>query len=313
MVYARKMTQTWDRYERGHLAPAKRLPVIVLASIAFFGGRLRSANCSLSRTAGFEQAGKHIRGATEARPDEGAFCTARGRLRRERYLREDRRWRHVMTLDEEGNAPLLMHQGSLGVVSAVFVLGLVFGIVTAMYASRALLTRGELAWVSSQLSLVPVGTQPFGDETIVTLTRTACEGTCPSYEVKLYGSGRVEFRGVAFVCAKTPPATRVNPMEVKRLVDGLLARSFSTMPSYANHDMTDNPIAVVSLQYGGKRHQVEHVLGDVTAPRLLYLIEERVDEIAGTSAWLGVQKGWQRMCTTVDGKYVPVEHDTPSI
>ena len=194
-------------------------------------------------------------------------------------------------------------------VSAVFLLGSVFGIVAGLYGSGALLTRIELAWLASQQPLVSAGSQPLGDETVVTLTRTTCEGTCPAYKVTLYGSGRVEFRGDAYVCEKSPRATRVDPIAVKRLVDGLLALGFSTMPSYTDQGVTDNPTATISVKHGGTTHGVEHYRGDANAPRLLFLIEARIDEVAGTSAWLGVQKGWQRMCMTADGKFVPTEPD----
>ncbi len=203
--------------------------------------------------------------------------------------------------------PLRHHRQAWIVVIAVVVLCAIYFCISWMYQARVLLTGSELAWKLSQQAAAPSGAQLAGNDTAVTLTRTTCEGTCPDYVMTVYGSGRVEFRGRAFVCDKSPPAAQVDPAAVRRLVDGLVAAGFSKMPSYTKQEWSDNPSATVTLKQGSTVHTVEHYHGDRSAPRLLSMMEERIDEVAGSAAWLATWDGRQYVCTGPGGEPVPIQ------
>jgi hypothetical protein len=204
--------------------------------------------------------------------------------------------------DELSGLPKLTPQRTLVVVGAVLLMLGLLGALAWLYQTRIALTGPEQRWVSSQQASASTSKSSLGDETVLTLRRSRCvEGFCPAYEVTIYGSGRVEFRGQAFVCEKAPPAGKVDPQSVKRLVDGLRAVEFLKMPSHTLNDVTDAPTSVVILKQGTSAHAVEHYHGDLRAPRLLTWIEDRIDEVANTSAWIGVREGSRLVCTQPDG------------
>lgn len=199
--------------------------------------------------------------------------------------------------DEPSGEPPQNPARSLLVVAAVL---LVIGVPAALawlYQERFLLTAAEYAWVSSQRApLAGNGGDAAAAEPVLTLRRSRCFGECPAYELDVFASGRVEFRGEAFVCETAPPPAQVDPRSVRRLVDGMRAAGFANMPDYTRQDATDHHTVTVTLRDRGVVRTVEHYRGDAQAPRLLAWIEDRIDEVAGTSAWTGTWRDGQRRC-----------------
>ena len=143
----------------------------------------------------------------------------------------------------------------------------------------------ESAWLASQQpSHEPV--PPLADDVRISLTRTGCDGSCPSYEVLLYGSGRVQFVGIANVCESHPKPVMIGRADVARIVRGLDAVGFDAMPSYTDAGPDHDRIASVALRRSGEMHIVEHSHGDLLAPRLLGWIEQRIDDVARTKQWI---------------------------
>jgi hypothetical protein len=142
----------------------------------------------------------------------------------------------------------------------------------------------ESAWLASQQpSHEPVA--PLADDVRISLSRTGCDGSCPAYVVSLYGSGRVEFDGIANVCESHPRPVAIGRAAVARIVQGLDAVGFDAMPSYTDAGPDHNRIASITLRRGGAAHIVEHSHGDVLAPRLLGWIEQRIDDVSRTARW----------------------------
>jgi len=173
-----------------------------------------------------------------------------------------------------------------------------------LHESKVILSSQESAWLASQRSPASQAVTPLGDETIVSMQRLGCFGWCPQYEVSLFGSGRVEFRGHRFVCQKTPPFAQVDPGEVAALVRGFVNARFHEMPSYTDEDATDAETIQLTLKRAGSVHTVNHYEGDIEAPRILTWMEDRVDEVANTSTWIGTVEGQaidEATCTLPDG------------
>jgi len=196
----------------------------------------------------------------------------------------------------------LIHQRAIVVVGAVL---LILGLLAAfswLYDVRVFLTDVEHRWISSQRSSSTAVTEPpLGVDTVVTLRRTECYGFCPAYEVSIFGSGRVEFHGEAYVCEQAPAVATVDQSSVRQLVDGMLSVGFMQMPSYVHYVMSDAPTAIVTLRQGDSMHTVAHYHGDPQAPRLVSWIEDRIDEVARTSARLPVADGLRLVCVAPDG------------
>jgi Domain of unknown function (DUF6438) len=133
-----------------------------------------------------------------------------------------------------------------------------------------------------------------------------CMGTCPAYQLSIFGSGRVEFNGEAFVCEKRPATAQIDPASIQTLLKGLDIVAFDRMPDYTREDATDAPTATVTLKRPTGLHVVRHYRGDNSAPRLLNWIEDRIDEVAGSAPWTGVHEHHRRYCIEKDGTKRPI-------
>ena len=194
---------------------------------------------------------------------------------------------------------------SFVIVGAVLALGLMLLAIYALYALKISPLQTEALWFASQEKQNQHLAQAQ-DGTVVTLVRHTCFGDCPAYSVSVHASGRVEFHGEAYVCDSRPAPIVVDPGLVAQLVDGLTTIRFEKMPSYTRIDVTDHPGATLTLKTPNALHVVEHYHGDRAAPRLLNLIEDRIDEVSESSRWVGVQdKDFNRECTLNNGSKRP--------
>lgn len=198
--------------------------------------------------------------------------------------------RYMLAQDDHSDDDLVSSQNqrpSTAVVGGFIALLLLIGGIAFLYSTKLAPTSLEQQWIISQQSSAPSNKPPLTDSTQIELQRTQCYGTCPAYRVKIFGSGRVEFYGEAFVCQKMPKPVFINPASVQQLIDGLTTAGFFNMPDYTSYDVTDNPSAIITVNTESQSNRVEHYHGDAKAPRLLTLIEARIDEIANTEAWIG--------------------------
>lgn len=174
-------------------------------------------------------------------------------------------------------------------------------------------TRIEEKWLLSQKPEAPRSATIFGDDAVVTLERSSCFGPCPIYTVSIYGSGRVQFTGIGYVCRKNPFPTLVDRNLVAQLMNGMINAKFESIPSYSDAVFaTDASDATITLAHDGHRHLVVRNHADGSAPRLLGMIEQRIDDVAGISTWIGKQTDSGRVCLASDGTMVPVKFDLPN-
>ncbi len=99
----------------------------------------------------------------------------------------------------------------------------------------------------------------------------------------------------------------MDPTEVAKLVEGLKVGGFEKMPNYVQEDATDAATSRLVLIRSDIQHSVEHYHGDIAAPRLLDMMEIRVDEVAQTARWLPRRNGSEMVCTLADGTTRPLE------
>jgi hypothetical protein len=164
----------------------------------------------------------------------------------------------------------------------------------------------ENSWLATQHTPPQQGLPPLDDDTVIALHRMRCMGTCPAYQLSIFGSGRVEFNGEAFVCEKGPATAQIDPASIQTLLKGLATVGFDNMPNYTREDVTDAPTATVTLKRPTGLHIVHHYHGDDSAPRLLNWIEDRIDEVAGSAPWTGVHEHHGRYCIEKDGTKQPI-------
>jgi len=130
-----------------------------------------------------------------------------------------------------------------------------------------------------------------GSPVMVTLERTACYGRCPIYKVTVLRDGTVRWEGERFV-KTTGKATAKLPATAMSELAKAFARAgfFALQDKYERYDVTDNPSAIVSFDDGARKKTIRHYYGDTSAPKGLYELEERIDQIAGTARWVGKQR-----------------------
>ena len=121
----------------------------------------------------------------------------------------------------------------------------------------------------------------------ITLERTECFGTCPVCKLTVYGDGRVVYEGIRFVKVEGIIKTKISEDKIKQLVSEFNRIDyFSLDSSYEELNATDMPSAITSYTVNGKTKTVRHYHGDLSAPKKLAQLENRIDEIVGSEQWV---------------------------
>jgi ankyrin repeat protein len=125
----------------------------------------------------------------------------------------------------------------------------------------------------------------------ITLERTGCFGSCPSYTVRVSTSG-IEFNGRGFVVAVGKHAAKVDPAAVRELAKKFIADDFYSMEPVYRAGVTDNPTYVLSIDVDGRQWQVEDYVGSwVGMPEVISDLEDDVDAFAQTKRWIAGADG----------------------
>lgn len=121
----------------------------------------------------------------------------------------------------------------------------------------------------------------------ITLIRTSCFGSCPSYKVEIDGSGTVVFQGRDFVLVPGRHTAHVPESSVRALLEAFQrADYFSAKDSYTA-SVTDIPTYITSLSIDGRSKKVIDYGGeDAGMPNSIQGLEKKIDEVAGTERWL---------------------------
>lgn len=125
---------------------------------------------------------------------------------------------------------------------------------------------------------------PNGDLSTVkvTLQRTQCYGTCPSYTLEFSGDGSARYHGEAHVLVPGDHAFRVSSEDVRCLVEGFRAIDFWSLAPVYRAPITDLPTYFVTLQIGGRTKRVEDYAGQVVGmPKEVAALEAAIDRLAG--------------------------------
>ncbi len=130
---------------------------------------------------------------------------------------------------------------------------------------------------------------------VITLERSVCFGTCPSYKVAVASDGTVTFEGRDFVKTKGTATAQIKPNDFNNLVNEFeKVKYFSLDDKYepgspgCGRAATDNPYARTSIQINARTKSLSHYhgCGDSEVLRALTALERKIDEIAGTEKWI---------------------------
>jgi hypothetical protein len=160
------------------------------------------------------------------------------------------------------------------------------------YRKRLLCTILFCIFVASESGIAAQGVPP---DTRITLDRTVCFGSCPSYKLTIDAKGGVVFEGRNFVKEKGRRTGQMSPSMVESLVKQFreiayfeLDDSYSGNNKACTRNATDHPTATTSIRLDGRVKSVEHYHGCRGAKILEKLteLENAIDEAAGTSQWI---------------------------
>lgn len=129
--------------------------------------------------------------------------------------------------------------------------------------------------------------------------RTACFGACPVYRAVVHSNGLVEYWGIEYVARKGYYRWKIEPEKVDQVTE-LAEKIIQLMNRYENQIQqgkkrreiwTDNPWCIITVNYkDGSIRYVEHYHGEVSAPKRLKTMENRIDRIIHTDRFVGTKQ-----------------------
>lgn len=120
----------------------------------------------------------------------------------------------------------------------------------------------------------------------ITLQRSGCYGSCPSYQITITTSG-ITFDGGGYVVAAGKHTDTVDPIAVRELAKKFIAADFYSMNDEYQAGVTDCPTYVLSLSIDGHAKKVLDYVGSwVGMPQVISNLEEEVDAFARTERWV---------------------------
>jgi hypothetical protein len=160
-----------------------------------------------------------------------------------------------------------------------------------------------LIWIGCNSTIANHQEVTLDKDTIITLGRTACYGTCPTYTVTINGQGEVVFEGSKMIrqngkiTAQSIGAKniRISHEQLQQLIAEFNKIDYLSLKD--NYDRqgpdcprynTDSPSAITSIKTNGTTKSVKHYSGCEGTDTLknLTALEKKIDEVVNTDQWL---------------------------
>ena len=126
---------------------------------------------------------------------------------------------------------------------------------------------------------------------IISLRRTGCMGSCPSYTVTVTTQGIV-FDGGGFVVAAGRHTDKADVDKVRKLAREFIATDFYSMDPVYEAGVTDSPTYVLSIAIDNHKKEVRDYVGEwIGMPSVISELEDEVDAVADTSRWINGTDG----------------------
>jgi hypothetical protein len=130
-------------------------------------------------------------------------------------------------------------------------------------------------------------TMDYEDDVVITLERTACNGTCPVYKLTIYGDGRCLYEGERFVRVMGIRTFTIPKDRLGRLISFFEEIGFSSFnDSYEEDLVPDMATAITCITVNGNTKNVRHHYGDLTAPKELTRLEHMIDKTVNSRRWV---------------------------
>lgn len=125
----------------------------------------------------------------------------------------------------------------------------------------------------------------------ITLSRGACRGRCPTYEIEIHGDGTVLFEGKENVATKGKQTAKITHASLVKLVEVFRKADYFSLANRYVSGVTDNPTYVSSISFDGVTKSVLDYAGQkVGMPPSVSDVEGAIDQISGAYKWLGRER-----------------------
>jgi Domain of unknown function (DUF6438) len=132
-------------------------------------------------------------------------------------------------------------------------------------------------------------------DTVITLERTACYGTCPVYKITISADGNVSFEGRRFVRKAGTAKSVISQEQIRELLGAFeeinffeLRNQYERPENGCKEWWTDNPTAITSISYNGRSKTVRHYYG-CRGPKVLTeleTLEHAIDIAVDSAQWV---------------------------
>jgi hypothetical protein len=128
-------------------------------------------------------------------------------------------------------------------------------------------------------------------DTVIVLERGPCFGTCPVYELAIYGDGALLYNGISDVEQEGIVRSTLPRDSVRALVAAFERADYFSLPKPlpCPRIWTDDSSARTAIRLGEQAKRVHHYHGCdgwEGKERLIHL-EDEIDRIVGTEQWVG--------------------------
>jgi hypothetical protein len=137
------------------------------------------------------------------------------------------------------------------------------------------------------LSMTDAHAQSVPKDFLIKLTRTACYGVCPVYDVMVDADGRVTYRGDEHVGVKGRHTASIPRSKVETLAAAVDKSGFFAMKDDYGAQITDLPTTYVTVTMDGRTKTIRDY---ANAPPALEQLERDIDDILGTRRWISPGK-----------------------
>lgn len=122
---------------------------------------------------------------------------------------------------------------------------------------------------------------------VITLQRSGCLGSCPVYNVTIYGNGTVIYEGGENVNVTGMQRSNLSEDTIRQLLFEFKNIDYFSFneTEIASYVVIDVPIVTTSLSVNGKTKTIQHY--ETTEPERLTYLENLIDEHVNSSQWIG--------------------------
>jgi ankyrin repeat protein len=120
----------------------------------------------------------------------------------------------------------------------------------------------------------------------MTLSRSSCLGSCPYYEITVYGDGTVVYDGKRFVAITGRHQCTISEGSARELVTAFRDADYYSLQEKYVLNAYDLPAYVTSIEIDGQLKQVMDYAGEtIGMPQAVSDLEATIDRLSGAKRW----------------------------